>query len=131
MSRFREHMKRCAEIVAAWPPWKRNLLENSMKPTCPPREPVSPRITVECSLKSKCPLMNQQPAPAPLPRQKYLFQLHNKDRRRAVIIDWSIEDAKLRCRLNDPQGGWDDASYRIIVGVRRTMTNLVLCMEMK
>ena len=142
MSKFREHLKWAAEIVASWPPWKRNLLENSMKATCPAREPVSPREDfqsvprhdrnpLECSLRPRCPMMNSMPSPTPQVKHKYLFQLYNKDHRRAIVVDWSIEDAKLRCRIDDPQGGWDDAAYRIVVGVRSTMTNLVLCMEMK
>lgn len=103
MNKFREHLKRCAEIVASWPPWKQNLLENSMKATCPPREPIHD--------------------------EKHLVWLVN-GHRRAVVIDWSPEDAKLRCCMNDPQGGWENATCSLITKVRRTRTNLVLCMEM-
>ncbi|MHC4300922.1 MAG: hypothetical protein ACYS7Y_26915 [Planctomycetota bacterium] len=96
MSKFREHLKRCAEIVATWPPWKQRLLENKI--------------------------------PEPLPDHKYIIQL-TLDGRRAIVVDWSPEDAKQRALLEDPHGGWVDSEWRIVTRVRRSMTSLVLAMD--
>lgn len=75
-----------------------------MKATCPPREP--------------------------LPDKKYLVWLHN-GHRNAVVIDWSLEYAKLRAQMHDPQGGWENATGTLITRVRRSRTNLVLAMDGK
>jgi hypothetical protein len=37
-TKFRKHLEWATKIVATWPPWKRNLLEDSLKSTCPRRE---------------------------------------------------------------------------------------------
>ena len=110
MSKLTNYLKQASKIVASWPPWKRNLLENSLKSTCPAREPIQP--------KSR------------LPNHKYLVQLNN-GHRRAVVIDWTPEDAQQRALMHDPRGGWENSTFRIITRVRRTMTNLVLSLETK
>lgn len=38
--KFRAHLKWASKIVATWPPWKRSLLENSLKSACPRRKEI-------------------------------------------------------------------------------------------
>jgi hypothetical protein len=41
LDKFQQSLIQARRIVATWPAWKRNLLQNSLKPTTAPRQPVS------------------------------------------------------------------------------------------
>ena len=61
---------------------------------------------------------------------KYLVQLFDdKTDRRAVVIDWTPEDAKQRVWLHDPKGPWENSECRIVCRVPQTNTSQILALE--
>ena len=65
------------------------------------------------------------------PDFKYIFQLKLDDGRSAVIVDWTLEDARLRAYLDDAKSDWKHADALILARIGRTRTNRTVAIETK
>lgn len=65
----------------------------------------------------------------PVLKHKYLVRLETADKRSAVVIDFTPEQARQRAHMFDPEGDWLDAHIEIITMVRNTRIERVLAQE--
>lgn len=62
------------------------------------------------------------------PKSKYVFRL-TLNRRNAVVISWSLEEAHHLLKLREPKAKWEDADCEIIAYTRFTRTSRVVALE--
>lgn len=65
-----------------------------------------------------------------MPETKYIFLLY-LGYRHAVVINWTLKDAKMQACIRDSNLDWMNAKYSIICNVRHTKTSMVLAMDGK
>ena len=64
-------------------------------------------------------------------RKMAIYWLETKDKRRAVVIARSYQDAPLYATMEDPTGGWYNAIIHYLTPCRTSMTPRVVSLEGK
>ncbi len=64
-------------------------------------------------------------------RDMGIYWLETEDDRRAVVVAPDRRDALLKAKMEDPTGGWDQATPRLLSPCHSSMTPRVVAFEKK